>query len=279
MLWFAGDWAVTALVSAPKEYWLKKIKSTEGKIEGYDETISRGRKAGAKLAEWQQQSLPSDIEKARAAYQEWLLQVVNRRGVENATVSFGEAVGKSGAYKRLPATVRGRGTLEQVTRVLHEFYRAVHLHQIHRLSVTPVANTQQLDIVLGIEALILPDADRTDKLAEGRSTRLASDRLADYQIIAERNLFGDGGIGFDPADYTFLSGINGINDVQEAWFRIRTTGEVLKLRVGQRFEVGDFQGTVVEIDDRDVVIESDGERWLLTLGEQLSQATALPPEF
>jgi hypothetical protein len=53
----------------------------------------------------------------------------------------------------------------------------------------------------------------------------------------------------------------------------------LKLKVGQRFEVGDFQGMVAEIDERDVVIDSDGERWLLTLGEQLSQATALPPEF
>ena len=214
-----------------------------------------------------------------AAYQEWLLDVVNRRLAKNATVDLGDAVGKNGVYHRLPATVRGRGTLEQVTMVLHEFYRAVHLHQISRISITPVPNTQQLDIVLIIEALILPDAEQTDQLAQGRSTRLASGRLADYRIISQRNLFGDGGIGFDPADFTFLTGINGINEVQEAWFTIRTTGEVLKLKVGQRFEVGDFQGTVAEIDERDVVIDSDGERWLLTLGEHLSQATALPPEY
>jgi hypothetical protein len=279
LLWFVGDWVVNMAVREPMAKWEKNIKSVNQKIEGYEESVNRGMSAGAKLAEWQKQSLPSDIEKARAAYQEWLLDVVNRRGVENATVSFGEAVGKNGIYRRLPATVRGRGTLEQITTVLHEFYRAVHLHQINRLSFSPVPNTRQLDIVLTIDALILPDADRTDKLADGRSTRLASDRLADYHVIAQRNLFGDGGIGVDPADFTYLTGINGINELQEAWFTIRTTGEVLKLKVGQRFEVGDFQGMVAEIDERDVVIDSDGERWLLTLGEQLSQATALPPEF
>ncbi|MEZ6073782.1 MAG: hypothetical protein R3C10_26765 [Pirellulales bacterium] len=278
-LWFVGDWVWGAAVRSREEYWAKRIKAVQSKIDDYDEAISHGRKAGEKLAQWRKQSLPSDVEKARAAYQKWLLDVANRRFDEKATVTFGEAVGKSGAYHRLPVTVRGRGTLGQLTAVLHEFYRAVHLHQINRLNIAPVPNTEQLDITLGIEALILPDAEQTDELAVGRSTRLASDRLADYRVIPQRNLFGDGGIGFDPADFTFLTGINGINDVQEAWFTIRTTGEVLKLKIGQRFEVGDFQGMVAEIAQRDVVIDSEGERWLLTLGEHLNQATALPPEY
>ncbi|MCI0492705.1 MAG: hypothetical protein L0Z07_07195 [Planctomycetes bacterium] len=279
VLGFVVDRLVTSVLREPKNELQARIDSIQRKIEAHEKSIERGREAGAKLAEWRKRSLPSDLEKARSAYQAWLLEVVRQRGLEGGTVSFNEVTGKNGVYYRLPVMVRGRGTLEQVTTVLHDFYRAIHLHQIQRLNITPVPNSRQLDVTLGIEALILPDAEQTDKLAEGRSTRLSSDRLADYHVIAQRDLFGDGGIGFDPADFTYLTGINGVNDVQEAWFTVRTTGETLKLKVGQRFEVGDFQGTVADIDERDVVIDSDGERWLLTLGEQLSQATALPPEY
>ena len=36
---------------------------------------------------------------------------------------------------------------------------------------------------------------------------------------------------------------------------------------------------LVDIFEDDVIFESVGERWLLSIGEPLADATALPPEF
>ena len=82
-----------------------------------------------------------------------------------------------------------------------------------------------------------------------------------------------------PRDFAYLTAILDVEGTHEAWFRIFTTGEVLKLHVGESFEVGQFRGRIAEIDSLDVVIDSEAERWLMTLGESLSQATALPPEL
>ena len=43
--------------------------------------------------------------------------------------------------------------------------------------------------------------------------------------------------------------------------------------------LGQFQGQLTEINDDDVILEADGERWLVALGENLGEAFALPPEF
>jgi hypothetical protein len=58
------------------------------------------------------------------------------------------------------------------------------------------------------------------------------------------------------------------------------------LYVGDPLVIGSFEGIVAEIhiDDCHVIIESTGkngeaERWLLSLGETLSQAVALPPGY
>ena len=111
------------------------------------------------------------------------------------------------------------------------------------------------------------------------SQRLASAALADYDPIVQRNLFGIGGSP-DPTDHTYLTAVSSVDGEPQVWFTLRAAGEVLKLRKGDGLEVGQFSGTIAEIEGSDVVIEADdGERWLLTLGESLTDAYALPPEF
>ena len=39
------------------------------------------------------------------------------------------------------------------------------------------------------------------------------------------------------------------------------------------------QGNIQEIQGQDVIVESDGERWLMSVGESVAQALALPPEY
>ncbi len=54
--------------------------------------------------------------------------------------------------------------------------------------------------------------------------------------------------------------------------------EKLKLRQGDTLQVGGLSAEVVQIGELDVVVELDGQRWLLTLGDSLADAFALPPE-
>ena len=150
---------------------------------------------------------------------------------------------------------------------------------IQRIGITPVANSDALDISLAIEALVLPRAERQEQLSRESSERLAGESLESYDEIIDRNLFSAGGGMFDAADYAYLTAILEVGDIPEVWFTLRTSGKIIKLRNGQDFEVGEFHGVIVEIDSQDVVIDSGNERWLLTLGENLSQATSIPPEF
>ncbi len=277
---FGLSWLVETLLRGPQAVRQRRIETLRGEVEKKEQIIRRARVANAQLDEWNARSLPADVAVARSLYQSWLLELVGRSGFEQPNVDSGEAAARKGVFRRLPFTVRGRANLAEVTRFLYDFYRADHLHQVQRIGFSPAADGDKLDISVSIEALVLPGAKNVDALSSERSTRLASDALADYQSIADRNVFGEGGASaFDSSDFAFLTAILDVDGKPEAWFTVRTTGEVLKLREGQLFEVGQFRGMVEAIDATDLIINSDEERWLLTLGENLSRASALPPEF
>jgi hypothetical protein len=277
---YAGDWMWTA-VTEPLRSLRQKRQSLEKELDKRTTELAQARKAAKMLAVWEKQSLPSDPQIARSVYQAWLLQLVGRVGLANPAVDSTQPSEKNGYYS-MTFSLQARGPLEKWTRFLYDFYRAGHLHQIRSMSITPLGKEEQLDIVLAIEALILPDADRSDRLSEEVSDQLAFSRLSDYQPIVLRNLFSITAKA-DPMDQTYLTAIHYVNAVPEAWFTLRGESDpdraVVKLRLTQNMVVGQFSGKVVEIADDGVVFQSGGERWLLGLGENLGQAFALPPEF
>jgi hypothetical protein len=61
------------------------------------------------------------------------------------------------------------------------------------------------------------------------------------------------------------------------WFSFDLRGETVQKSIGETLEIGPFRGTILEIDDEDVILEIDGQRRLLAIGEPLSKASALPP--
>ncbi|MGD9644384.1 MAG: hypothetical protein AB7U73_01645 [Pirellulales bacterium] len=274
-----GNWFFSRMLQGPLAQRQDRVKKLKSDIEKRQAHLRRARQAGIKLAAWQKQSLPSNVEVASSLYQDWLLDLLGRAGFKSPHVDRGEPLAKKGVFHRLPFAVRGRATLGELTQFLYEFYRADHLHQISRIGITPLPKSDLLDLSLSIEALVLPRAESEDQLTTRRSETLASERIEDYQPIVARNLFGQGGGGTDPAEFVLLTAVTDVGGQTQAWLSLRSTGEVLKLRPGDSFEVGQFRGTILEISPPDVVIQSDDERWLLTLGDKLSQATALPPDF
>jgi hypothetical protein len=278
LAFYAGEWLLDKLLTAPLDARNAKTKVLEGDLQKRKAELAKARQAGKKLSDWERQSLPSDTEVARSLYQGWLLELVNHVGLADPNVNSNEPASYKGQFTTLGFSIRGRGTLEQLGKFLFEFYSAGHLHQIQSIVITPLQKTGELDLSITIDALALPGADRKDRLSAERSDRLASAKPEDYRSIVQRNLFAVGG-GLDPTDQTYLSAVNYVDGEPEAWFTLRNSDELLKLRKGSRLEIGQFSGKLIEIDDADVILESDGQRWLLTIGDNLTEAYALPPEF
>lgn len=278
-LYFGGEWAYATFYDGPMQTLTARTEDLQNKIEKRTNDLLKARKIKKKIAAWNERSLPSDTELARSLYLGWLVERVKAAGIEAPNVDSGAAANRRGLYQSLSFSVRGQGTLEQLTRFLYEFYRADHLHQIQSLGITPLRNQGRLDLTISIEALVLPDAKRNDSLTDHVAEAFTTRTPDDYRVIPLRNLFGAGGGASDPAAQTWLSGVTSKDNELEAWFDLRTTNKTVRLRTGDPLDVGDFRGTVVSIQDSEVLIESEGERWLLSVGENLDQAYAVPREL
>jgi len=304
ILYFGGEWVVENVLQGPIASARQTTERLNEEIKNKEDDLRRAREDAKNLARWKTQSLPSDTEVARSLYQAWLLELVDHVKLGNTSVNSGEPLSRRGLYYTIAFSVRGQGTLQQMTEFLFLFYQTDLLHQIRSLNITPLGNTDRLDLSLAIETAVLPGAgpeatkaataeetqatifEDMRRRASGQSDRLASvslasyepPTLADYEPIVTRNLFGVGGSP-DAASHAYLTSINSVNGEPQAWFTLRASGKILKLGKGEPFEIGQVSGTIADIQGSDVVLESDGERWLLTLGESLTDACVLPPEF
>ncbi len=258
------------IAMAKHDRLIKQIRKTKLQIKGAQQQVRR-------LKQWRARSLPTDVQSARTLYQGWLHRLVDSAGLEQRVVDSGTPVKRAG-LQVLPFTVRGTGTMEQLTKLLYQFYRAPHLHRIRTLSIAPISAGARLSLSFAIEALMVEGCERTDRLAEGVSTVLASPQLRDYRLLAERNLFGQGPrVGV--AELTELTAVLKVDGVPEAWFMNRIDDRLIKLRVGDRLQAGWFDGVVEAIEGDEVILDEGGGRWLLTRGDRLADAAALPPEY
>ena len=81
-------------------------------------------------------------------------------------------------------------------------------------------------------------------------------------------------LAFDHAKFTVLTAVLDISGEGEVWLFVRPTGQMLKLRIGDQFEVGSVKGTVMEIGQTHFVFESEGKTHKLSIREVLDQAVA-----
>jgi hypothetical protein len=77
---------------------------------------------------------------------------------------------------------------------------------------------------------------------------------------------------FDEATQTFLTGLTQSKGRWMAMLHVRTRGETLKLVEGDTFEIGQLKGTVVEVTQRFAVLETEGERFVLSFDTSLADA-------
>jgi hypothetical protein len=278
ILYFGGDFVMRTYVDGPLEQKRTRQEQLTKKIKARKKDRAASKEAARKLAVLEKSSLPSDTEIARSLYRAWLLDLVEKSEFQTAHVDSGPATSRKGFYDALGFSVRGKGTLHQVVRFLYDFYNAGHLHKIQSLNLTPLGKGGGLDVTMTIEALVLPGTDRKNELSTLTSHRLGYHSVEDYGIIAQRNIFGVGG-ETDESHQAFLTAVTRDGEEPEIWITLRGQDKLLKLHQGSQFEIGHFAGTVVDIFEDDVIFESFGERWLLSIGEPLADSLAVPPEF
>lgn len=303
---------VTGLLIVPFAIWMlagvfggstKKLRAGKANLANQvneaKEKIRRSREVERKLAQWNRQSLPADAGAASSRYQLWLLQLCAAPrydvGFQNTVVkpSYSRPIGEAG--NRLTFTVRGEGSLKQLTRWLYGFYSADYLHRIKAITINPAGGSEKLGLDITVEALALSTAsDSAGKLRETaleEPPKSATDPklLDEYTTaIAGRALFSPytppppGPRGperppeappvFDHGKYTYVTGITQVDGRPQVWIEARTSGEKYRLFEGDTFEIGPVQAKILEIHDRSVESEVEGKRYLVALGQNLREA-------
>jgi hypothetical protein len=83
---------------------------------------------------------------------------------------------------------------------------------------------------------------------------------------------------FDDAKQARLTGLINARGQWRAWINVPTKSKLWKLSVGDELKIGTVSGTITEVNDRFVEVDSGGERWTLTVGQTVGEARASTTE-
>lgn len=248
----------------------------------------RGRNAQSRLRKWNKQALPTDPDFAKSLYQDWLRERLTKAGlnVKSLTVSTPRSSSKS--YQQYSFTVSATGKLAQLTDFLYEFYQAKHLHRISNTTLTPAEDNKGLTIALTVDALSLPNADRENQLAAGTLETFQQSLDEFKEMISGRNLFAK----YEPAkptvaqtdkpqaaqdDAASKATFSGIHYGEDGWLmlvRMKESGKLHYFREGDEISIGEFQGTIEQLDGdrRRAIVDTGRRRVQILFGKTLAEA-------
>jgi hypothetical protein len=261
-------------------------------VEKKEKNLTVAKNAQDRRKALEKRSLPANKELAQSLYQQWLFAIVDDAELNDATVTPTPAQKTSKAYDAFMFNISGLGSIDQVTRLLYEFYSAGHLHQIKRLVILP-ADPGMLSLNLTVEALMLPGADRKDVLTKESGNHLALASYSDYQkAIGARNVFAEYAPpkatperpperkepAYDLAKLAYITSFTVAADGRpQVWINERNlNNKVTRLHEGDTFQIGPLSGSVKKIDfeRRQVELEIDGKPAMFTWDKSLGEALA-----
>lgn len=282
--WYGGRWIYSELYRGPRVEANQQIERLTTGIANGKKQIAQMKEQTESMESLWTRSLPRDPSQAQTLYRIWLLQLVDFSDLANAEVDAGSPT-RTPFYIRYPYTLRAQCSLDELNQFLYEFYFARYLHRIDLMYLVPIENSRAMNVEIHFEAITVyqPNSDAPyplrEELPQGYYKRLASNVLDAYRPIVERNLLEFSRGNVDEADYTYLTAINFVDGKPEAWFTTRTSGAVKLAELNETIKAGSFTGKLIDASPHDVVLQYAGQRWLLAIGERVSNAFALPPEY
>ena len=278
-LWL-GDLGYRNLIEGPATDRERELSRVEKSLNETKETIAQTANAMDQLELLERISLPFDPELARAAYQDWLLDLVQQAELTNASVDASQPSSvkikdrdtrkPKEIFLRYTFSLRARGSLQQVSRFLFEFYQGGHLHKISSIAFNPLGGGSQIDFSASIEALGLNRCQRESELSSETFRRLDSPDFSKYQTIARRNLFARH--GDSTLSKVILSAIT-INDGGvSVWFKDHQ-GETKRLARGESMEVAAHHLELIDLVGEKVLVVLDGQPVMLRTGQSLQEVS------
>jgi hypothetical protein len=275
----------------------KKIAQWKKTISDNQVKIDDGNLARKKMNDWDHRSLPTDEKIAASKYEDWLIDLVNGAHFESPTVGLQPTNGQSTTYKKYGFEIKADAdmSMKPVVDFLFKFYASGQLQKIRQLMIKPHIDGKALDVTIDIEALLLPGADRSDKLSDEKLNELTLGDLTKYEkIIDDRKLFEEYEpprsvrtvVRNDPrqpppidvAKYAIVTGITEQDDQAQVLVLVKTTGELLTRSEGEDFTVGNVNCKVVKIGIRDVVLNVDGKLVQVHCGDNLRDGVPVSAE-
>ncbi len=275
-----GDQGYRRLVEGPAKDRERESSQLVKRTKKAEDIVLRAADAADEVLALEQRSLPYNEELARARYQDWLLSLVEKVDLQQPSVDSSSPVSVSikdrrtrknkELYKRYSFSLRGRGSLHQVTRLLYEFYQGGHLHKIRTLVLTPIGGGKQLDVTMGIEAIGLNRCEREGELSTVEANRIAFDELDAYQNIVHRNFFSQGG-GDTLRKATLTAIAFDRSGRAGAWFSLGDNRRTQVAHRGDSLDIPAHRVQVIDIQPRLALIDVNGVVIQIPLGKTIHE--------
>ncbi len=188
----------SALVLAGGQYLFSKYKAAVSarmtRIASLDRQIFeasdkrlQGALADRQMGDYMVRSLPSNQEKALAAYRSWLFETMGLVDMRDGSVSFINAMPVGDLYDRYAFKLTGKTDPRGWLELLHTFYSRDYLHRITEMTVAP-AREGGLQVNLSIDVIALKAA--AEDLPPPASVSPLVGNYQDYaDSILNRNFF------------------------------------------------------------------------------------------
>ena len=356
----------------------RQIELLSKKLSDEKFITKKAENAQDRLAVYRQHALPENSRASQSFYQERLRETLESTGFDDVVIKPLNGR-RSGNHHQHMFSISGKATMPQLVRFTYEFYSFNILHKFTKLTITPVKESEMLDVAMNVSVLSVDGAEDLPKLEEVRRSHLTHGTLEDYtEVIVPRNLFAQANkppkftskdeataelerpfryrlsaldpdrkdrvtfyltgekpegmelsesgsfswtpkaLGeykvqveardsrkppkistqellvkvvepapeptpmpkkpdFDEAKFTFLTGTVAVGGQPKAWLNNRPKNERLRLAPGDTFSIGSLKGKIVDVRDREVIIEIEGNLKLLSIGQPLADATTMGP--
>ncbi len=280
---YAIDTLYRSWIEEPTQQLTAQRTALDDNLRDTRDEQQLAQKTGKRLDGYAARALPYTPQLARSAYQEWLLKLVDQHGLRSASVDAAQPVSvelKSRTKKgkrqsvgyRIAYSLRGQGTLAELSRFLSDFRTAGHLHKIRSLALTPTGREGMLDINLAIEVLSLQASPNKEQLSDWQLVAEGDTKAALDDHFVTRNLFARGFakalLEVELKAITFDRHGSG-----QAWFRIDARGTTRTVNAGERVPVPlhDIVVNKVEADHVEVLLNQVPYR--LSLGDSVAKAS------
>ncbi|OYP31108.1 cadherin repeat domain-containing protein [Rhodopirellula sp. MGV] len=148
-----------------------------------------GALADRQMGEYLVRSLPSDIEKARNAYQSWLLDVAKQNNIQSPSVNETNTSAYKDLYQQLKFKISGRAEMPEIVNLLYEIQAKDYLHRVTQIDINPSKQKSGFMFNVVLDAIALDAAPADAPTPKTKSWRVSSDSMAYADAILNRNLF------------------------------------------------------------------------------------------